>query len=110
MSKENDRKDTINIEIQEGDEIDGEVVRELVRSKYDDKPYSSDKENTLTNNLEEKQEQDFVSRKIIRKKGKRRTPSVDGEEFDIKRTYMMRKSTVRMLNQLKGMSEEVIFI
>jgi len=93
LSKEDDEKNIINIEMQEGDEIDGEVVRELISSVYDKISSNIDNKTILINESQGG--------------NKRRTPTVDGEEFEIKRTYMMRRSTVKMLNQLKGMSEDV---
>ncbi len=105
LSKEDDEKDIINIEMQEGDEIDGEVVRELISSVYD-KIYSNIDKKTILINEQEGEKVD-KTRKIIRGGTKRRTPAVDGEEFEIKRTYMMRRSTVKMLNQLKGLSDDV---
>ncbi|WP_326512790.1 hypothetical protein [Clostridium intestinale] len=99
--KEDDEKGSINIEWTDEEEIDGEVVNELISSRYEEVTSNSKKETVLIN----KEEKDFEVRKI--KRGKRKTPTIDGEEFDVKRTYMMRKSTVRMLNQLKGMSEDV---
>ncbi|ERK29345.1 hypothetical protein [Clostridium intestinale] len=105
LSKEDDEKNIINIEMQEGDEIDGEVVRELISSVYD-KIYSNIDKKTILINEQEGKKVD-KSRKIIRGGTKRRTPAVDGEEFEIKRTYMMRRTTVKMLNQLKGLSDDV---
>ncbi|SHI57280.1 hypothetical protein [Clostridium intestinale] len=105
LSKEEDEKNIINIEMQEGDEIDGEVVRELISSVYD-KIYSNIDKKTILINEQEGEKVD-KTRKIIRGGTKRRTPAVDGEEFEIKRTYMMRRSTVKMLNQLKGLSDDV---
>ena len=105
LSKEDDEKDIINIEMQEGDEIDGEVVRELISSVYD-KIYSNIDKKTILLNEQEGKKVD-KTRKIIRGGTKRRTPAVDGEEFEIKRTYMMRRTTVKMLNQLKGLSDDV---
>lgn len=99
--KEDDEKNSINIEWTDEEEIDGEVVNELISSRYEEVTSNSKKETVLIN----KEEKDFEVKKI--KSGKRKTPAIDGEEFDVKRTYMMRKSTVRMLNQLKGMSEDV---
>ena len=99
--KEDDEKGSINIEWTDEEDIDGEVVNELISSRYEEVTSNSKKETVLIN----KEEKDFEVRKI--KRGKRKTPTIDGEEFDVKRTYMMRKSTVRMLNQLKGMSEDV---
>lgn len=99
--KEEDEKGSINIEWTDEEEIDGEVVNELISSRYEEVTSNIKKEPILIN----KEEKDFEVRKI--KRGKRKTPAIDGEEFDVKRTYMMRKSTVRMLNQLKGMSEDV---
>ncbi|WP_315110771.1 hypothetical protein [Clostridium intestinale] len=99
--KEDDEKGSINIEWTDEEEIDGEVVNELISSRYEEVTSNSKKETVLIN----KEEKDFEVRKI--KRGKRKTPTIDGEEFDVKRTYMMRKSTVKMLNQLKGMSEDV---
>lgn len=99
--KEDDEKGSINIEWNDEEEIDGEVVNELISSRYEEVTSNIKKEPILIN----KEEKDFEVRKI--KRGKRKTPAIDGEEFDVKRTYMMRKSTVRMLNQLKGMSEDV---
>lgn len=99
--KEDDEKGSINIEWTDEEEIDGEVVNELISSRYEEVTSNIKKEPILIN----KEEKDFEVRKI--KRGKRKTPTIDGEEFDVKRTYMMRKSTVRMLNQLKGMSEDV---
>lgn len=99
--KEDDEKGSINIEWTDEEEIDGEVVNELISSRYEEVTSDIKKEPVLIN----KEEKDFEVRKI--KRGKRKTPTIDGEEFDVKRTYMMRKSTVRMLNQLKGMSEDV---
>jgi hypothetical protein len=105
LSKEYDEKNIIDIEMQEGDEIDGEVVRELISSVYDKISSNIDKKTILINESEGKKVD--KTRKIIKGGTKRRTPTVDGEEFEIKRTYMMRRSTVKMLNQLKGMSEDV---
>ncbi|MNM69742.1 hypothetical protein D3C81_813540 [compost metagenome] len=105
LSKEEDEKNIINIEMQEGDEIDGEVVRELISSVYD-KIYSNIDKKTILINEQEGKKVD-KTRKIIRGGTKRRTPAVDGEEFEIKRTYMMRRTTVKMLNQLKGLSDDV---
>lgn len=105
LSKEDDEKNIINIEMQEGDEIDGEVVRELISSVYD-KIYSNIDKKTILINEQEGKKVD-KTRKIIRGGTKRRTPAVDGEEFEIKRTYMMRRTTVKMLNQLKGLSDDV---
>ncbi|MDF2591990.1 MAG: hypothetical protein K0S75_1456 [Clostridia bacterium] len=34
------------------------------------------------------------------------TPPVDGERFEVKRTFMFRRSTVRMLNKLKAEHED----
>jgi len=99
--KEEDEKGSINIEWTDEEEIDGKVVNELISSRYEEVTSNIKKEPILIN----KEEKDFEVRKI--KRGKRKTPAIDGEEFDVKRTYMMRKSTVRMLNQLKGMSEDV---
>lgn len=99
--KEDDEKGSINIEWTDEEEIDGEVVNELISSRYEEVTSNSKKDTVLIN----KEEKDFEVRKI--KRGKRKTPAIDGEEFDVKRTYMMRKSTVRMFNQLKGMSEDV---
>lgn len=101
--KEGDEKDSINIEWTDEEEIDGEVVNELISSRYEDIHSNSKRETVLIDKAEE--EKEFEPRKI--KRGKRRTPAIDGEKFNVKRTYMMRKSTVRMLNQLKGMSEDV---
>ncbi|QLY80706.1 hypothetical protein [Clostridium intestinale] len=105
LSKEDDEKNIINIEMQEGDEIDGEVVRELISSVYDKISSNIDNKTILINESQGKKVD--KTRKIIKGGNKRRTPAVDGEEFEIKRTYMMRRSTVKMLNQLKGMSEDV---
>ena len=105
LSKEDDEKNIIDIEMQEGDEIDGEVVRELISSVYD-KIYSNIDKKTILINEQEGEKVD-KTRKIIRGGTKRRTPAVDGEEFEIKRTYMMRRTTVKMLNQLKGLSDDV---
>lgn len=35
------------------------------------------------------------------------TPPVDGEYFTVKRSYMLRESTIRKLNQLKGMHPDI---
>jgi hypothetical protein len=35
------------------------------------------------------------------------TPPIDGEPFDIKRTYALRKSTIRKLNELKAAHPDV---
>ena len=35
------------------------------------------------------------------------TPSISGEVFDIKRTYKIRKSTARMLNEIKAVHPDV---
>lgn len=105
LSKEDDEKNIINIEMQEGDAIDWEVVRELISPVYD-KIYSNIDKKTILINESEGEKVD-KTRKIIKGGTKRRTPTVDGEEFEIKRTYMMRRSTVKMLNQLKGISEDV---
>jgi len=40
------------------------------------------------------------------------TPPVDGEAFDMKRTYAFRKSTIRKLNELKALifADGIIFL
>lgn len=35
------------------------------------------------------------------------TPPINGEAFDLKRTYAFRKSTIRKLNELKATHEDV---
>lgn len=35
------------------------------------------------------------------------TPPIDGESLDIKRTYLLRKSTVRKLNKLKSINPDL---
>lgn len=35
------------------------------------------------------------------------TPPIDGENLDIKRTYLLRKSTVRKLNKLKSINPDL---
>ncbi|MCM0647669.1 hypothetical protein NBE98_04670 [Clostridium swellfunianum] len=35
------------------------------------------------------------------------TPLIDGEGFDIKRTYKLRESTARMLNEIKAVHPDV---
>ena len=37
------------------------------------------------------------------------TPPVDGEFFEVKRTFMFRRSTIRLLNKLKGEHENENF-
>ncbi len=105
LTKEEDEKNTINIEFQEGEEIDGEVVKELISPRYE--------ENTSYNYINEsssdkyKAKESSTESQIIKKRANSRTPAIDGEEFDVRRTYIMRKSTVKMVNQLKGMSDDV---
>ena len=35
------------------------------------------------------------------------TPPIDGESFEISRTYKLRRSTVKMLNELKGSNSNI---
>ena len=54
------------------------------------------------NNLLSTGEASFQSSKV-----RGLTPPVDGEKFDIKRSYQFRASTLKKLNQLKGDSDNI---
>lgn len=36
-----------------------------------------------------------------------KTPAIDGEDFEFKRSYSVRRSTAKMLNELKGLHPDV---
>jgi len=105
LTKEDNEKNTINIELQEGEEIDGEVVKELISPRYEEKTSCNYINESLS--YKYKGKESSIDSQIIKKRANSRTPAIDGEEFDTRRTYIMRKSTVKMVNQLKAMSDDV---
>jgi len=100
ITKEQEEETTEYIGIKEDEEIDGEVVRVLISSSYENKVSNTIDDKNLINKLEEKKD-------LMKRKGKRKTPEVDGEGYDVRRTYQLRKSTVRMLNKLIGMNQNI---
>lgn len=38
------------------------------------------------------------------------TPPVDGEKLDVKRTYMLRFSTVKKLDQIKALHPDIVYV
>jgi len=100
ITKEQEEETTEYIGIKEDEEIDGEVVKVLISSSYENKVSNTIDDKNLMNKLEEK-------KNLIKRKGKRKTPEVDGEAYDVKRGYQLRKSTVGMLNKLIGMNQNI---
>jgi hypothetical protein len=48
----------------------------------------------------------LVDNRRLQKQPYGRTPAVDGEKFEVIRTFLFRRSTVRMLNKLKAENED----
>jgi hypothetical protein len=48
----------------------------------------------------------LVDNRKLQKQPYGRTPAVDGEKFEVSRTFLFRRSTVRMLNRLKAEHED----
>ncbi len=51
--------------------------------------------------------QDITDTRRLKSKPNGKTPAVDGESFDINRTFTLRKSTVRHLNELKAAHPDI---
>ncbi|WP_326513868.1 hypothetical protein [Clostridium intestinale] len=100
ITKEENEETIEYIGLREDEEIDGEVIKVLISSSYENKVSNNIDDKNLINKSEEKKD-------LIKRKGKRKTPAVDGEEYNIKRGYHLRKSTVRMLNKLIGMNQNI---
>jgi hypothetical protein len=69
----------------------GEVVSSF---SFDDMDKESDCDEKLVDNRK------------LQKQPYGRTPVVDGEKFEVSRTFLFRRSTVRMLNKLKAENED----
>jgi hypothetical protein len=100
ITKEEEQETTEYIGVKEDEEIDGEVVKVLISSSYENKVSNNIDDKNLINKSEEKKD-------LIKRKGKRKTPAVNGEEYDVRRSYQLRKSTVGMLNKLIGMNKNI---
>ncbi|GFP76405.1 hypothetical protein [Clostridium fungisolvens] len=50
---------------------------------------------------------EIVDNRILKTIGNEKTPEVDNEPFDINRSYKLRKSTARMLNEIKAIHPNV---
>jgi hypothetical protein len=48
----------------------------------------------------------LVDNRRLQKQPYGRTPAVDGEKFEVSRTFLFRRSTVRILNRLKAEHED----
>ncbi|MBL4934236.1 hypothetical protein JK636_00535 [Clostridium sp. YIM B02515] len=53
-----------------------------------------------------KAQEKLIDNRTLQKQPYGITPPVDGERFEVKRTFMFRRSTVRMLNKLKAEHED----
>ena len=100
ITKEESEETIEYIGLKEDEEIDGEVIKVLISSSYENKVSNTVDDKNLINKSEEK-------KALIKRKGKRKTPEVDGEGYDVRRTYQLRKSTVGMLNKLIGMNQNI---
>lgn len=100
ITKEQEEETIEYIGVKEDEEIDGEVVKELISSPYENKVFNNIDNKNLINKSEEKKD-------LIKRKGKRKTPEIDGEGYDVKRGYQLRRSTVKMLNKLIGMNQDI---
>ena len=100
ITKEENEETIEYIGLKEDEEIDGEVIKVLISSSYENKVSNTIDDKNLINKSEEKKD-------LMKRKGKRKTPEVDGEGYDVRRTYQLRKSTVRMLNKLIGMNQNI---
>ncbi|WP_286907206.1 hypothetical protein [Clostridium sp. UBA1652] len=100
ITKEENEETIEYIGLKEDEEIDGEVIKVLISSSYENKVSNTVDDKSLINKSEEK-------KALIKRKGKRKTPEVDGEGYDVRRTYQLRKSTVGMLNKLIGMNQNI---
>ena len=100
ITKEESEETIEYIGLKEDEEIDGEVIKVLISSSYENKVYNTVDDKNLINKSEKK-------KALIKRKGKRKTPEVDGEGYDVRRTYQLRKSTVGMLNKLIGMNQNI---
>lgn len=49
----------------------------------------------------------LLDNRKLKKEVNGRTPPIDGEPFDINRSYKLRKSTARMLNEIKSIHPDV---
>ncbi|WP_315115799.1 hypothetical protein [Clostridium intestinale] len=100
ITKEENEETIEYIGLKEDEEIDGEVIKVLISSSYENKVSNTVDDKNLISKSEEK-------KVLIKRKGKRKTPAVDGEGYDVRRTYQLRKSTVGMLNKLIGMNQNI---
>ncbi|MBK1812178.1 hypothetical protein JHL18_16265 [Clostridium sp. YIM B02505] len=50
---------------------------------------------------------EILDNRRLKKEVNGRTPSIDGEGFDINRSYKLRESTARMLNEIKAAHPDV---
>lgn len=74
--------------------LDGEVVQQFTFKESNDENKSTvSNETTINSN---------APATTKKKTPKGLTPPIDGESFDIKRSYQFRESTLRMLNELKN--------
>lgn len=83
----------------EGDEPVGDVVVSF--------SFGGDASETKAEVCEEpKAPEKLIDNRTLQKQPYGITPPVDGERFEVKRTFMFRRSTVRMLNKLKAEHED----
>lgn len=73
---------------------DKNIIKESDENKVNDTPNHCSKEN-------------IVDIRTTKTSANGVTPPVDGEFFTIKRTYTLRKSTVKMLNHIKALDDDI---
>ena len=81
-------------------DTDGEPNEHMVSSSHVENTVplnlTSNKSNSSTNDKKEN-----LDHRTLKSNPNGRTPSVDGEAFDMVRSYTLRRSTVRMLSKIK---------
>jgi hypothetical protein len=77
----------------------GEVITSF---SFDDKPIETKVEAHDKPETPEK----LIDNRKLQKQPYGSTPTVDGEHFEVKRTFVFRRSTVRTLNKLKAKNED----
>lgn len=106
LEKLNNQDNTEEVELEWGEEkVEGEIIKEFI---FSEKVVEKENIDKVTNEALYK----YVNEDKGKTIGKRirlnaRTPKIDGEEFEVTRSYKLRPSTAKMLNEIKGMHSNV---
>ncbi|ERK29192.1 hypothetical protein [Clostridium intestinale] len=106
LEKLNNEDNIEEVELEWGAEkIEGEIIKEFTFSKKDLEEKNVEKITNETLYKHVNEDKGNVISKRIRLNA--RTPKIDGEEFEVTRSYKLRPSTAKMLNEIKGMHSNV---